>query len=85
MKPKHPARPADDARQYTRPWRAEISRISLRDACRHTALIDVSSYPAETEMPSFRPHMKCGRRNVDVRPNWKEQPPSESLTGKQWR
>jgi hypothetical protein len=23
----------------------------LNDACRHTALIDVSSYPAETEVP----------------------------------
>jgi hypothetical protein len=30
---------------------------------------------------------KCGARgrHIDVRPNWKEQPPSESLTGKQWR
>jgi hypothetical protein len=49
----------------------------LNDACRHTALIDVSSYPAETEVPSFRPRMKCGKcggRNIDVRPNWKEQP-----------
>ena len=26
----------------------------LNDACRHTALIDVSNYPAETEVPSFR-------------------------------
>ena len=25
----------------------------LNDACRHTALIDVSSYPADTEVPSF--------------------------------
>jgi hypothetical protein len=25
----------------------------LNDACRHTALLDVSSYPAETEVPSF--------------------------------
>jgi hypothetical protein len=30
------------------------------DACRHTALIYVLSYPAETEVPSFRPRMKCG-------------------------
>ena len=54
------------------------------------ALIDVSSYPADTEVPSFRPRVvcaKCGSRGnkIDVRPNWKEQPPSESLTGKQWR
>jgi hypothetical protein len=27
----------------------------LNDACRHTALIDVSSYPAETEVPYFQP------------------------------
>ena len=26
----------------------------LNDACRHQALIDVSSYPAETEVPSFK-------------------------------
>jgi len=51
-------------------------------------LIDVSSYPDETEVPSFRRRAKCGKcggRDVDVRPNWKEQPTGESLTGKQWR
>ena len=62
----------------------------LNDACRHTALIDVSNYPADTEVPWFRSRVvcaKCGGRGnkIDVRPNWKEQPPSESLTGKQWR
>ena len=54
------------------------------------ALIDVSSYPADTEVPWFRTRVvcaKCGGRGnkIDVRPNWKEQPPSESLTGKVWR
>ena len=37
----------------------------LNDACRHTALIDVFSYPAETEIPYFRSHVvcaKCGSR-----------------------
>jgi hypothetical protein len=37
----------------------------LSDACRHTALIDVSSYPAETEVPYFRSRVvcaKCGAR-----------------------
>ena len=56
--------------------------------CRHTALIDVSSYSAEIEVPSFRPRVKCGQcgsKNIDVRPNWKEQPPRESSTGKVWR
>jgi hypothetical protein len=60
------------------------------DACRHVALIDVSNYPADTEVPSFRPRVvcaKCGSKGnkIDVRPNWKEQPAGPSLTGKQWR
>ena len=51
----------------------------LNDACRHTALIEVWSYPAETEIPYFRSRVvcaKCGSRGnkIDVRPNWKEQP-----------
>jgi hypothetical protein len=30
---------------------------------------------------------KCGARgcHIDVRPNWKEQSPRRSLTGKEWR
>jgi hypothetical protein len=60
----------------------------VNHACRHDAVLEVSSYPAETEVPSFRPRMKCGKcgkcgsKNVDVRPNWKEQPPQASVTGR---
>ena len=62
----------------------------LNDACRHTALIDVSSYPADTEVPWFRSRVvcaKCGSRGnkIDVRPNWKEQTSGPSLVGKEWR
>ena len=51
----------------------------LNDACRHVALIDVSSYPADTEVPYFGNKVvcaKCGSRGnkIDVRPNWKGQP-----------
>jgi len=30
---------------------------------------------------------KCGvrGRHIDVRPNWKEQPQGDGLTGKQWQ
>jgi hypothetical protein len=75
-KPKQPAGPA--------------MTLGLNDACRHVALIDVSSYPADTEMPWFRTRVvcaKCGGRGhkIDVRPNWKEQPTQPSLTGKKWR
>ena len=62
----------------------------LNDACRHQGLIDASKYPDDTEVPWFANRVvcvKCGARGraIDVRPNWKEQPPGESLTGKQWR
>jgi hypothetical protein len=58
----------------------------LNDACRHQALIDVSNYPAKTEVPSFGPRVvcaKCGSRGnkIDVRPNWKEQPSRPSVCG----
>jgi len=49
----------------------------INDACRHQALIDVSSYLLDTEVPSFQRRAKCckcGGKRVDVRPNWKEQP-----------
>jgi hypothetical protein len=47
------------------------------DACRHHAIIDVSSYPPETPVPWFRSRVKCGKcggKCVDVRPNRKEAP-----------
>jgi len=62
----------------------------LSDACRHQGIIDVSKYPDDTEVPSFASKVVCAKcgarsRHIDVRPNWKEQPPSEGLTGKVWR
>jgi hypothetical protein len=83
-------RPADDARQHAAAWDAALIASCLNDACRHTALIDVFSYPAETEIPYFCSHVVCAKRGsrgnkIDVRPNWKEQPTQPSLTGKQWR
>jgi hypothetical protein len=38
----------------------------LNDACRDTALIDLSSYPADTEVPWFKSRVKCGGKRVDV-------------------
>ena len=47
--------------------------------CRHQAVIDVSNYPDDVEVPWFQSKVKCskcgrGGRRVDVRPNWKEAP-----------
>jgi hypothetical protein len=55
-------------------------------SCRHTALIDVSSYPADTPVPWFAGKVvcaKCGARNnrIDVRPNWNEASPVQDWRG----
>jgi hypothetical protein len=58
----------------------------LNNACRHETVISVDNYADDIEVHSFRPRLKCskcGVRNIDVRPNWKEQPSRESLTGRQ--
>ena len=49
--------------------------------------VELSSRNGGAILPPARECGKCGSRGnkIDVRPNWKEQPPSESLTGKQWR
>jgi transposase len=51
----------------------------LNDACRHQAIIDVSSYPGDTPVPWFRSKVKCAKcgargDRIDVRPNGKEAP-----------
>ena len=59
----------------------------LNNACRHTALMEVSYFPADTPVLYFARKAKCskcGAKRVDVQPNWKEQPTQPSLTGKQW-
>jgi hypothetical protein len=90
QKPKQPAGPPMTLGNMRDLGVQKLIASCLNDACRHVALIDVWNYPAETEIPYFRSRVvcaKCGSRGnkIDVRPNWKEQAPSESLTGKQWR
>jgi hypothetical protein len=62
----------------------------LRDECRHQGLVDVSKFSDDVEVPWLASKIVCAKcvahgRFIDVRPNWKEQPPGESLTGKEWR
>jgi hypothetical protein len=90
VKPKQPAGPRMTLGNMRQLGVKRLLASCLNDACRHTALIDVSSYPAETEVPYFSRHVVCAKcgakgRHIDVRPNWKEQPPQESLTRKQFR
>jgi hypothetical protein len=74
---KHPPDPPMDLANMRRQGVQNLIAFCLNDACRHQALIDVSSYPAETEVPWFLTRVKCGKcggKRIDVRPNWKEQP-----------
>ena len=61
----------------------------LNPACRQEGLIDVSKFPAETEVPWFASKIVCAKcgargRHIDVRPDWKVQSVQPSMTGKQW-
>jgi len=56
--------------------------------CHHQALLSADRWPDETPAPTFGPRIVCtayGIIGADARPNWKEQPARESLTGAQWR
>jgi hypothetical protein len=89
-KPKQPAGPAMTLGNMRELGVQRLVASCLNDACRHVALIDVSKYPADNEVPWFRSRVvcaKCGSRGnkIDVRPNRKEQPSQASQTGKVFR
>jgi hypothetical protein len=61
----------------------------LNPSCRHEGFVDVSKFADHVEVPSFVRKFVCAKcgacgLHIDVRPNWKEQPP-QLLTGKVWR
>jgi hypothetical protein len=56
--------------------------------CQHQAVLSADHWPDDVPMPTFGPRMvctRCGIIGADARPNWKEQPPRETLKGIQWR
>jgi hypothetical protein len=56
--------------------------------CQHQAILSADRWPDGIPVPTFGPPMvctRCGIVGADARPNWKEQPPRETLTGIQWR
>jgi hypothetical protein len=54
MKPKHPPGPPMDLGNMRQLGVQNLVASCLNDACRHVALIDVSKYPEDTEVPWFR-------------------------------
>ena len=90
MNPKHPPGPAMTLGNMRQMGVQRLLISCLNPECLHSGLLDVSAYPDEIMVPAFLPRMVCARcgcrgRHIDVRPNWKEQPPGDSLTGKVWR
>ena len=90
MATKHPPSPPMTLANMRQLGVQRLLASCLNDACRHQALIDVSNYDGDTPVPWFASKVVCNKcgargRKIDVRPNWKEPPPQESLTGKQWR
>lgn len=51
-----------------------ITRVSATcDACRHSALVDVSGWPPELYVPDVGLRLRCsacGGREIDTRPDW---------------
>jgi hypothetical protein len=67
MAPKQRHHPADPPMTLaTRATRACITSSPINDACRHQAVIDVSSYPGDTPVPWFRSKVKCANITVLV-------------------
>jgi len=70
--------------------RPGLAVYCLNPSCRHRAVFSADDYPDEMPVPSFQTRLKCSKcgakgRQLDVRPNWKEQPTQSRLTGKIWR
>jgi hypothetical protein len=74
--PKHPPGPPMDLANMREQGVTHLVAFCHNDACRHQAVIDVSSYPGDTLVAWFQSRVKCGKcgrssRWIDVRPNWK--------------
>jgi hypothetical protein len=58
---KHEPGPPMDLANMRRQGVRNLIAYCLNDACRHQAVIDVSSYPGETLVPWFRSKVKCAK------------------------
>ena len=57
-----------------------VRRLAVHcERCHHQALLDVSGYADEVEVPAFGPRMACtacGAIGADARPKWNERAPA---------
>jgi hypothetical protein len=66
VKPKRPAGPPMTLGNVRELGVQRLIASWLNDACRHVALIDVSGYPADTEVPWFRSRVVCAKWPLDL-------------------
>jgi hypothetical protein len=60
----------------------------LNQKCKHEAVFSADDYPDHVAVASFQSSLtcsECGGDNINVRPNWIEQPVQMRLIGKVWR
>ena len=62
---KHEPGPAMDLENMRRQAVRSLIAYCLNDACRHQALIEVWSYPANTEIAYFRRRVVCQMRGTE--------------------
>ena len=60
-KPKHPVGPPMTLGNVRELGVQRLIASCFNDACRHVVLIDVSGYPADTEVPSFCSRVVCAK------------------------
>ena len=54
----------------------------------HRAIMSADPWPDEAPVQAFGPRMvctRCGIIGAEARPNWRDLPARETLTGTQWR
>jgi hypothetical protein len=87
-------RPANPPKEPIQPMTLGMRRLGVRSLavschqCHHETIINADRWPGQMRVPLFGPRVvctKCGAVGADARPNWREQPQRESLTGVQWR
>ena len=74
-----------EAHHLTQPW---SNSFALDQSAAEGAMRSAERRPDDVPVPTFCPRMvctRCGIIGADARPNWKERPARESLTGVQGR
>jgi hypothetical protein len=84
--PRSPARPIPMTLGNMRAQGVRSLAISCW-VCHHGAVLGADAWSDDVHVPWFGPRMictGCGIVGADARPNWKDQPSRQSLTGVQW-